>query len=261
MDKETEVFGVIYERYSVGKKLDKLAEKYRIKSVLEMPAHGAKAMPSIYSLGFANRAKEICLVNGNETYESEWKKVGASNKLKWAEEKDILNTSFQDKSFDFVWNFAYIPTCKKPDDFICEMKRISKKYVAIFSVNSGNIGFPIHRMVHKKTGIPWTHGDIRYNNRKFIQKKLIEHGMKVIETGFVDCPVWPDSLGFRDVRLHRMNMDFNKMEWETAYTQMLANNTFPMWIKLVYVIERMPLPKFLKSVYSHINYTIAQIQE
>lgn len=38
MSKETEVFGVNYERFSVGKKLAKLAKKYDIKTVLEMPA-------------------------------------------------------------------------------------------------------------------------------------------------------------------------------------------------------------------------------
>ncbi|MFQ9703507.1 MAG: hypothetical protein ACLR0U_17545 [Enterocloster clostridioformis] len=52
-------------------------------------------------------------------------------------------------------------------------------------------------------------------------------GWTIVETGFVDCPVWPDSLGFRDVRLHRMNVDFNTMDWETPYTQMLAQNRFP----------------------------------
>lgn len=258
MKKEVEVFGVNYERFSVGKKMNKLAKCYHIKSVLEMPAHGAKAMPSIYSMGFANEAKDITLVNGNKKYEREWEKIGASHKIHWVNESDIFHTNFEKDSFDIVWNFAYIPTCDRPDEFIEEMKRISKKYIAIFSVNAGNIGFPIHRLVHRKTGIEWTHGDIRYNNRHFIKKKLQEHGLKIIETGFADCPVWPDSLGFRDVRLHRMKIDFDKMDWEAPYTEMLKNNSFPVWMKLVYVIERIPFPKFLKSIYAHINYTLAE---
>ena len=79
--------------------------------------------------------------------------------------------------------------------------------------------------------------------------------------GFVDCPVWPDSLGFRDVRLHRMNVDFNTMDWETPYTQMLAQNRFPLWIKLVYLVEKLPMPKKIKSIHSHINYTIAKVEK
>lgn len=258
MSKEIEVFGVNYERFSVGKKLSRIATKYHIHSVLEMPAHGAKAMPSIYSIGFANKVDKITLVNGVEKYIKEWEKLGAGDKVKWIYEEDICHTDIPSSSQDFVWNFAYIPTCDDPDKFIEEMKRISKKYVAIFSVNAGNIGFPIHRMVHKKTGIPWTHGDIRYNNRHFVKKKMKEHGLRVIETGFVDCPVWPDSLGFRDVRLHRMNIDFSQMDWEAPYIDMLKNDAFPKWMKAVYVVEKLPLPKFIKSIYSHINYTIAE---
>ena len=255
---EKEVFGVIYERFSVGEKLQSFARKHGIKSVLEMPAWGAKAMPSIYSLGFGKVAKEITLVNGNQKYETEWKKIGAASKVKWVNEENIFHTAFKDNSFDYVWNFAYIPNCEEPDLLVEEMKRVSKKYVAIFSVNAGNIGFPIHRMVHRKTGIPWTHGDIKYNRRKYIKKKLEEHGLTVVDAGFVDCPVWPDSLGFRDVRLHRMNIDYGKINWESDYAEMLAKNKFPLWIKMVYLVERLPLPKLLKSIYSHINYTIAE---
>lgn len=258
MSKEIEVFGVNYERFSVGKKLDRLAEKYHIKSVLEMPAHGVKAMPSIYSIGFAKKVKRIALVNGIQKYNAEWKKLGAQEKVVWIEEKDIYNTKIPSSSYDFVWNFAFLPTCDDPDAFIKEMKRISKKYIAIFSVNAGNIGFPIHRIVHKKTGIPWSHGDIRYNNRHYIKKKLQEHGFKVVETGFVDCPVWPDSLGFRDVRLHRMNIDYSQMDWEAPYVDMLKINRFPFWMKCVYIVENLPFPKFIKSIYAHINYTIAE---
>ncbi len=258
---EKEVFGVIYERYSVGKKLAAFGKAHGIKTVLELPAHGVKAMPSVYSLGFGGCAEEITLVNGNQKYRSEWKKIGADQKVKWVEQADILHTTLPTAGYDFVWNFAYIPNCPDPDQMIEEMKRLSKKYVALFSVNAGNIGFPIHRMVHKKTGIPWTHGDIRYNKRKFIRKKMQEHGLKVVDAGFVDCPVWPDSIGFRDVRLHRMNVDFNKMDWESDYPQMLANNVFPAWVKAVYLVEKFPMPAPIKSIHSHINYTIAEKED
>ncbi|MFQ9703506.1 MAG: hypothetical protein ACLR0U_17540 [Enterocloster clostridioformis] len=47
---EKEVFGVIYERFSVGRKLSSFGVKHDIKTVLEMQKlTEAKAMPSIYS--------------------------------------------------------------------------------------------------------------------------------------------------------------------------------------------------------------------
>lgn len=255
---ENEVFGVIYERYAVGKKISRIAERLNVHSVAEMPAHGAKAMPSIYSMGFSENAEKITLINGNPLYEKEWAKIGKEKLLEWKFEENIENTSFQDGSFDMVWNFAYIPIANNPDQLIEEMKRISKRYVMIFSVNSGNVGFPIHRLVHKKTNIPWSHGNIDYNNRHFLKRKLQEHGLKIVATGFADCPIWPDSLGFRDVRLHRLNIDFNLMEWNSDYPEMLKNNKFPLWVRLVYLVEILPLPSFLKTLHSHINYTIAE---
>lgn len=53
-------------------------------------------------------------------------KIGAAHKIEWVHEDDILQSSFQDKSYDFVWNFAYLPACPDPDKLIEEMKRISK---------------------------------------------------------------------------------------------------------------------------------------
>lgn len=255
-----EVWGVIYERFSVAKKLEHLSSKYNIKTVLEIPAHGEKAMPSIYSLGFGKHVESLTLLNGNEKYRSEWETIHCADKTHWLHVDNLEHTGLPANSYDFVWNFAYIPKADDPNAMIEEMKRLSKKYVAVFSVNAGNIGFPIHRLVHKKTQIPWTHGDIRWNNRKFIKKQMESHGMKVIEQGFVDCPVWPDSIGFRDVRLHRMNIDFNLMDWKSDFPQMLDQNKYPKWVWFVYMIEKLPMPRFLKSVHAHINYTIAEIK-
>ena len=49
---KVECFGVDYERYDLGKLLERLTKKYQIRNVSEIPVSGEKAMPSIYSLGF-----------------------------------------------------------------------------------------------------------------------------------------------------------------------------------------------------------------
>jgi len=54
--------GADYERYALGKLLARLARKYHIKNVLEMLAHGVKAMPSIYSLGSAIVGCQVTLL-------------------------------------------------------------------------------------------------------------------------------------------------------------------------------------------------------
>jgi hypothetical protein len=255
---EIEVFGVNYERFALSSLLARLCRRWGIKTVAELPAHGAKAAPSLYSLGFGLSGSQVTLVNGVEEYKKEWDRLNIGHAVRFVEQRDILHTDFAADSFDFVWNFAFIPTAQDPDALIEEMKRISRRYVAVFSVNAGNVGYPIHSILHRVNNIPWTHGDKRYNRRTFVAARLEDHGLSVVEKGFVDCPLWPDSLGFRDMRLHKNNVTFENVEWRVPYVEMLRENKIPGWMKMMHVWERMPMPSFVKTLYAHIFYVVAE---
>ncbi len=256
--KEIEAWGVTYERYALGRKLMRLAHKYSIQTVAEMPAHGAKAMPSIYSLGFGLAGADVTLINGIATYDRCWKQLGLGSKVAFLTVDALHDTNLSERSFDMVWNFAYLPMEANREKLVAEMKRISKKYVAFFSVNYGNIGFHIHRFLHKLLKVTWTHGDVNFNKQQNIVRFLIKHGLRIVEKGFVDCPIWPDSLGFRDMRLHRQNISFDGTQWESPYIDNVASGTFPLWIKFVYAWEQMPNFPFMKTLYAHINYVIGE---
>ena len=255
---ETEVFGVNYERYALGNLNQKLCKELDIETVAELPAKGQKAMPSLYSLGFGLAGKQVTLINGDERYKKEWDKLGLGSCVHFEYQDDITNTNYQDDTFDYVWNSVFIPMFDKPDKLIEEMKRISKKYVAIFSVNAGNVGFPVHSTLHKIKKVPWTHGDKRYNRRKFVAKKMEEHGLRIVKRGFVDCPVWPDSIGFRDMRLHKNNITFDNVDWESPYTDMLKNDAILPWMKRMYKWETMPMIPIIKTLYSHLFFIIGE---
>ena len=141
MRREVEAWGVTYERYALGKLQQRLVDELSINQVAELPAHGAKAMPSIYSIGFGSAGAKVTLVNGKEDYRQCWQKLGLHENADFTKVKDIMQTGIEENSYDFVWNFAYLPLSDKPDELIEEMKRISKRYVACFSVNFGNVGF------------------------------------------------------------------------------------------------------------------------
>lgn len=255
---EVEAWGVTYERYALGRKLIRLTKKYGIRTVAEIPAHGAKAMPSIYSIGFGLAGARITLINGFDTYGRCWNQAGLRDKVRFVHVDSVYHTNIPDDTFDFVWNFAYLPVEDDKEKLIEEMRRISKKYVAFFSVNRRNVGFHVHRILHKIKNIPWTHGDVYYNKRRNIVSFMRKHGFRIVETGFVDCPIWPDSLGFRDLRLHRENISFNNARWESPYIDNLIRGKFPSWIKLVYAWEKMPNFSFMKTLYAHINYVIGE---
>lgn len=255
---EIEVFGVNYERFALANLLRKLCCTLDIKNVAELPAHGAKAAPSLYSLGFGLLRKQVTLVNGVKEYKKEWNRLNIGDVVRFVEEEDILHTDFEENSFDFVWNFAFIPTAPDPDALIEEMKRISKRYVAVFSVNAGNVGYPIHSALHRINKIPWTHGDKRYNRQAFVAARLEDHDLSIVKKGFVDCPLWPDSLGFRDMRLHKNNVTFENVQWGVPYVEMLRENKIPAWMKAMYAWESMPMLPLIKTLYAHIFYVVAE---
>jgi Methyltransferase domain len=255
---EVEGFGVDYERFALGRLLARLAKRYRIREVLEMPALGAKAMPSIYSLGWAMAGCRVTLLNGQESALPAWKKLGLADRVCFFSCENLTHTPFGDDAFDLVWNFAFFPTCDAPDKVLHEMRRVSRRYVAAISVNRYNPGFLIHRLVHRYTHIPWTHGDTAFNVPGRVKRFFASNGVRPIRVGVVDCPPWPDSLGFRDVRLHRMPMDLNAVAWHSNLVDYTAQNRYPAWIRAVYAFERMLAPFPIKYLYAHLFYVIGE---
>ena len=256
--RETESFGVNYERYALAQRIQRIAKKYDIKTVCEIPAVGAKAAPSLYSLGFGQGGCDVTLINGDLSMRHAWEHLGLGDRVNFQQVEDIIRTPFADNTFDLVWNFAFIPAFPDPIALLTEMRRISRRYVALFCVNRRNVGFGIHRMVHRFTKIPWTHGDITYNAPRKLKRFMIEQGLIIQEVGVVDCPVWPDSLGFRDVRLHRMGGYSGKIQWDVPILRYMKTGKVPTWIKVMWAWEQIPIPLFMKHFYSHLFYVIGK---
>ena len=127
-------------------------------------------------------------MNSEESRISIWEKLGLQEKVTFEKCANIEQTELEDNAFDFVWNFAAFPTFQNPRAVLAEMIRVSRKYVAVFSVNGYNVGFPIHRLVHKFTKIPWTHGNIQFNYPGKVKQFFQENGLQPIKIGVVDCP-------------------------------------------------------------------------
>jgi hypothetical protein len=113
-------------------------------------------------------------------------------------------------------------------------------------------------MVHRYFRVPWTHGDIRFMNPFHVRKYLEGRGLEVRGIGAVDTPPYPDSLGFRDMRLHRMNVDLSKIDWDSRTLGWMKTGRYPLKLKLLYLFEWLPLPLPLKLVYAHLFWVLAE---
>lgn len=253
---EIEGKGVDYERYALNRLFHELTRRYRLRSVLEIPAKGEKAMPSLYSLAFGEAGCDVHLVNAEEKSKPVWQDLGYP--VRYHECPDLTATGLPSAAYDLVWNFMYIAHHEQKDAFIHEMIRLSNRYVFYIAVNRFNLGFFSHRMVHRVSGVPWSHGDVRWMNPYRVRSFLRAHGLRILTVGAVDTPPWPDSLGFRDMKLHRMNVDLNKIDWESRTVAWMKAGNYPLKIKFYYLLERLPLPLMLKLPYAHLFYVLGE---
>ena len=262
MKKEVEVFGVTYDRYVLLQLHRILTASLALKTVVEMPSHGAKAAGSLYSIGFGLSGCRVTLVNPEMEMMYGWQDLGIDHRVETAIDMDVYNTGFADNSFDISWDFVTWTELSDPHRYLREMKRISKKHVMLVTCNNFQPGYPWHRFLHKWYGFPWTHGQVEYNHITKVKKLFRQSGMKVVEHGAIDTPGWPDPSGPRDVRLHRrygsagQNQYREKPDWGVPIIDYIKTGRYPEWMML---LGRWDM-RFRKGVFklpmSHLFYVI-----
>ncbi|MCA9563424.1 MAG: hypothetical protein KC561_08040, partial [Myxococcales bacterium] len=214
MRKETEVFGITYDRIRLDRTFEYLTKKYPIRTALELPAGGAKAMPSIYSLGLARHGVEVSLYNPDPKGLEVWDRLGL--KYNVIEGDDPRDTGLDDGAFDLVWNFVTVGIEPDFDRVIAEMSRLCSKYVMTVHCNGYNYGYPWHRFLHWALKLDWTHGETAYFFPKNVRATYRDSGLQPIDFGLFDMPWWPDPPGFRDVRLHLQGGDLHTQTGEDS---------------------------------------------
>ncbi len=253
---EKEPFQLDYERYSIAQNLKQLARELNIKTVLEAPAPGLKALPSIYSLGFAEAGCEVTLLNPEDEGLKVWKELKFKAKTKTT--NDISKLPFKDGSFDFVWNFNTLSLYNNYEDILDEFIRVSKKYVCLLCVNGFNVGSPMHRILHTVKNVKWTHGDKLFLYPYKVKRVMKKHNLKIIKTDVMNCPLWPDTVGFRDMKFHKMEDKINHIKWKSNTVNYMKNNSYPKWINHMYKFEKMPMFWPVKLLYAHLFYVVGE---
>ena len=260
---EKEVFGVTYDRYVLFNLHHILARELRLKHIVDMPSHGAKAAGSLYSIGFAHAGCHVTLVNPEMEMMAEWTTLGLSPNVTPLQNVDVYSTGYPDKTFDLAFNFVTWTELARPLDYLCEMKRIAR-YVLLVTCNNFQPGYPWHRFLHKIFGFEWNHGQVEYNHITKVKKMFRQADLKLVEYGAIDTPGWPDPSGPRDVRLHR-RFGSNKHEhskvkpvWEVPFIEYVKTEKYPEWMK---ILGRWDM-KFRKGVFklplSHLFYVVGE---
>jgi len=237
MKKEVEVFGVTYDRYVLLQLHKIFVKQLKLKTVVEMPSHGAKAAGSLYSIGFGLSNCNVTLVNPEMDMMYGWDELGIGERAEVIEDVDVYRSPFKEGKFDIAWNFVTWTELEDPPKYLKEMKRISNNYVLLVTCNNLQPGYPWHRLIHRIYGFPWTHGQVQYNHITKVRRLFKEAGMKVMEYGAIDTPGWPDPSGPRDIRLHKKyggdkeRLPKRKPDWEVPMINYIQAGQYPGWMK------------------------------
>jgi len=97
-------------------------------------------------------------------------------------------------SFDLVWNFGFL---QRMPHLIHRMVYVSRRFVLAFVPNALNPGTIFHRVYHAVHASPCDHPERGYPmfmNLRGLQATFQEARVKVLEAGFIDIPIWFDTV-------------------------------------------------------------------
>lgn len=259
-----EGLGSSYERIILHNKLMEVANRYKVKKVLEAPSFGFTGMSGINSLGLAVEGLEIDLVDHDEErielIEEEWSKSNQKINTTFLESYDTL--PFTDGQFDMSWNFSALWFVDNIQHFLEELTRITDKIIVLAVPNRSGIGYlsqkysgkdDLKRYLKEENIIPATFKPI-----------MASLGWKLVEHNYIDCPPWPDIGMAKEDFLRKFHLGFlvkervEEVEKEplTVLDYWRGNDdNFSSKMLKYYWLEKYA-PSCFKSVWAHHKYFV-----
>lgn len=190
---QEEGFGSVYERISLGRFLNRIKKEFKFKTVLE---YGTPFSKGYDNMVFIKNKCDVTIANPKiEKIEKSW-----PSKIKPIF-TEMGVEELKNKKYDLVWNFALMNT---NPEVIEKMKEKTNKYVLFFTPNIWNYGTPFHIVYHLISRTKCTHaerGSVKLRQLSGLKKFAKKNGLKVLETGYIDMPPWPDTaFGIREFK-------------------------------------------------------------
>ena len=264
---DNEGLGLVYERVVLNEYLEGLVHRYGIRQVLEAPIYGMAGVTGINSVVLAQLGCHVVLVDDNherlQAVERIWKELGLSARVVLSPAMRAL--PFPSRSFDLAWQWAGLWYLFSPSALLRELCRVSRRLVFIAMPNPRQPGYLLRKHFLQREF--FEHVDERWTDLSRVEAVLTSQGFRTIERGVMDVPPWPDTvmpaaellsrLGLRWACLQR-RFSGDSWRWSTMDYYRGKRPDLPRSVRRYMWLERSRLPLWLKRLWAHHNYVLAE---
>jgi hypothetical protein len=177
---QDEGIGTLYERIVKGRMLRRLAEDNGYASVLEL---GCGVTKGFDNLAFLDRGLEVTIADAQiDAIRAKWP-------FPQVPKFSNLDTA---PAADLVWAFARV---QLEPAVIESMKLLARRQLLVFVPNVLNPGAPAHFTYHMLTRTRCRHaerGRPAYRTRPGLIRLMAQHGVRVLDSGYIDAPPIPN---------------------------------------------------------------------
>lgn len=187
-----EGLGSSYERIILNSIFGELANRYDIRSVLEVPIFGFTGLSGINSMWFAKNNIELHLIDNHKEriklIRQIWNEVSLKANIIYQQAFEDL--PFNDKSIDFAWNYSAMWFLDDMIKFLSELTRVVSKAIMICVPNRCGFGYLSQKYISGSDLRKYLREDfIIPRNIRMAMEKM---GWRLIQKKYIDCPPWPD---------------------------------------------------------------------
>ncbi len=258
-----EGLGLVYERIVLNDFLERLMDRYTLRTVIEAPIYGMAGVSGINSVRLAQRGAIVTLVDCDaerlDGVRRIWNELQLSASFY---QSDFSRLPFDNRTFDLAWDWAALWHIPNPERLVEELIRISRQLVFIAMPNRVQVGYLLRKYVLERDFVDYV--DENWADIRRVKKILLGRGARIVDEGVLDVPPWPDTVmpasqvlskfGLRSKQFEGDNWNWSSMDYYLGKRPELKAQ-----IERYAFLEHAPLPWQVKSIWAHHRYVLAQV--